>query len=86
MSALGSIFGAGQPSSVQKGATQQQQASLQAQRNLDKQGEIAKKRAEQTKLKKGKASLALIKSRQTGGAHAGTAEELKTGRGKLLGN
>jgi hypothetical protein len=85
-SALGSIFGGGQPSSLQKGATAQQEASLSAQRNLDKQGEIARKRAEQTKLKKGKASLALIKSKQSGGAHGGTAEELMTGRGKLLGN
>ena len=85
-SALGSIFGGGAPSSMQKGATAQQEASLQAQRSLDKQSEIAKKRAEQTKLKKGKASLALIKSKQTGGTHGGTAEELMTGRGKLLGN
>ena len=84
-SALGSIFGGGQPS-IGKGAGAAQEASLAAQRDLDKQSDIAKKRAEQTKLKKGKASLALIKSRQGGGAHAGTAEELQTGRGKLLGN
>ena len=86
MSALGSIFGGAQPSSMQKGATAQQEASLAAQRDLDRQGDIAKKRAEQTKLKKGKASLALVKSKQTGGAHGGTASELLTGRGKLLGN
>ncbi len=82
-SALGSIFGmGGKPSSVQKGAANQQAASLQTQRDLDQQAKTAQKEAEKAKLKKGKASLALIKSRQGGGG----SDLLQTGRGKLLGN
>ncbi len=80
-SALGSIFGGGAPSSVQRGAAAGQAASLQSQRDLDKQAKIAQKEAQNAKLKKGKASLALIKSRQ-----GGTGGALETGRGKLLGN
>lgn len=79
-SALGSIFGAGAPSSIQKGAASQQAASLQTQRDLDQKAKTAQKEAQNAKLKKGKASLALIKSRQGG------TGELQTGRGKLLGN
>ena len=73
-SMLGSMFGGAPPSSAQKGATAQQQYALGEQRELDDK---------KAKLKKGRAQLALIKSKQGGGS--GT-EELTTGRGKLLGN
>ena len=77
MGALASMFGGGmKPSSAQRGATAQQGMALGEQRELDDK---------KAKLKKGRAQLALIKSKQAGGGGMGT-EELMTGRGKLLGN
>ncbi len=76
---LGSVFG-GTPK-AEKRANRERESQVQSQRDLDQKAKQQKQLAEKQQLKKGQASLSLIKT-----SPKGVFGEATTGRGKLLGN